>query len=84
MYGSRTQWYRNLQKNHAITIRAGSEQSNLRARLVKNPPTVGKVIDRFREKYTEQQIKRWYTGLDVAAQIPLSIKSGKKTKTAQS
>ena len=78
VYGSRTQWYRNLQKNHAITIRAGGEQRDLRARLVKSPPAVSKVIERFREKYTVQEIKRWYTGLDVAAHIPLSSQSGRE------
>ena len=73
--GSRTQWYRNLQKNRAITIQAGSAQRDLRARLVKNAPTVRKVIQRFRDKYTAEQIKRWYTGLDVAVQVPLPAHS---------
>jgi len=31
------------------------------------------VIQRFREKYTAEQIKRWYTGLDAAVQIPLPV-----------
>src|SRR5260370_38222520 len=66
VYGSRTQWYRNLQKNRAITIQAGVEQRDLRARLLKNAPAVREVIRRFRGKYTAEQIKRWYTGLDAA------------------
>ena len=73
--GSRTQWYRNLQKNRAITIQAGDEQRNLRARLLINAAAVRKVNQRFREKYTAAQIKRWYTGLDVAVQIPLPASS---------
>ena len=73
VYGSRTQWYRNLQKNRAITIQAGSARRDLRARLLKNAPAVRKVIRRFREKYTAAQVKRWYTGLDVAVQISLPI-----------
>lgn len=73
VYGSRTQWFRNLEKNRAITIEAGSEQHDLRARLLKSAPAVRKVIRRFREKYTAEQIKRWYTGLDVAVQIPLPV-----------
>jgi deazaflavin-dependent oxidoreductase (nitroreductase family) len=78
VYGSRTQWYRNLQKSRAVTIRVGSEQRTLQARLVKNPSAVGKVIERFQEKYTAQEIKRWYTGLDVAVRILLSTRPGKK------
>ena len=72
VYGSRTQWYRNLKKNRAITIQAGTEQRDLRARLLKNKQAVGNVIRQFRDKYTAEQIKRWYTGLDVSVQIPLT------------
>jgi deazaflavin-dependent oxidoreductase (nitroreductase family) len=71
VYGARTQWFRNLEKNRAITIQAGSVWRDLRARLLKNAPAVPKVIGRFRDKYTAEQIKRWYTGLDVAVQIAL-------------
>ena len=73
VYGSRTQWFRNLEKNRAITIQAGSERRDLRARLLKNAPVVRKVIRQFRDRYTAEQIKRWYTGLDVAVQIPLPV-----------
>jgi deazaflavin-dependent oxidoreductase (nitroreductase family) len=69
VYGSKTQWYRNLQQNRAISIRVGSLQRDLRARLLKNAEAVREVVRRFREKYTAEQIKRWYTGLDVAVQI---------------
>src|SRR5437879_6366931 len=58
VYGSRTQWYRNLEKNRAITIHAGSHQRDLRARLLKSKPAVRKVIHSFREKYTDQKIKQ--------------------------
>ena len=75
VYGSRTQWYRNLEKNRAITIQAGGSRRDLRARLLKSKPAVRKVIERFREKYTSEQIKRWYTGLDVAVQISLPAHS---------
>src|SRR3989442_15513819 len=51
MNGSRTQWYRNLQKNRAITIQGGSSRRDLRARLLKNAPVLRKVIQRFRNKY---------------------------------
>src|SRR5262249_20945223 len=73
--GSRTQWYRNLQKNRAITIQAGAEKRELKARLLKSDKTVREVIRRFREKYTAEQIKRWYTVLDVAVQIPLPVRN---------
>jgi hypothetical protein len=32
---------------------------------------VNGVIRQFREKYTPEEVKRWYSGLDVTVQIPL-------------
>jgi deazaflavin-dependent oxidoreductase (nitroreductase family) len=71
VYGSKTQWYRNLMKNRAITVRAGSQRKEFRAKLIKSQGAVSTVIRQFREKYTPEEIKRWYSGLDVAVQIPL-------------
>jgi deazaflavin-dependent oxidoreductase (nitroreductase family) len=70
VYGSKTQWYRNLQKDRAITIHAGARRRDLRARLLKEKRAVSAVIRQFREKYSSEEIKRWYSGLDVAVQIP--------------
>jgi deazaflavin-dependent oxidoreductase (nitroreductase family) len=69
--GSDTQWYQNLKKDRALTIQAGPKRLDLRARLLKDARAVSTVIQQFREKYTPEEIKRWYTGLDVAVQIPL-------------
>jgi deazaflavin-dependent oxidoreductase (nitroreductase family) len=67
--GSKTQWYRNLEKNRAIAIEAGGVRRDLRARLLKDAQAVTAVIEQFREKYTPADIKRWYTGFDVAVQV---------------
>jgi hypothetical protein len=69
--GSHTPVVPNLQKNRAITVEAGGAGRELRARLLKTKPAVRKVIERFREKYTAAEIKRWYTTFDVAVQIPI-------------
>lgn len=68
--GSDTQWYRNLMKNRAITVHAGSKTKDSRARLLKDPSAVSTVVQQFRQKYTSGEIKRWYKGLDVAVQVP--------------
>ena len=70
VYGSNTQWYKNLQKNRAITVQAGSEKHEGRARLLKDRDSVCEVVRQFREKYTPEEIKRWYQGLDVAGHVP--------------
>jgi hypothetical protein len=58
-------------EDRAIGIHAGEFRQEFRARLVKDPPVVSTVIQKFREKYTADEIKRWYTRLDVAVKIPL-------------
>jgi deazaflavin-dependent oxidoreductase (nitroreductase family) len=60
--GSKTQWYRNLQKNRAMTIHASVKRRDLRARLLKDKRAVSAVIRQFREKYTSEEVKRWYSG----------------------
>jgi deazaflavin-dependent oxidoreductase (nitroreductase family) len=69
--GSKTQWYRNLEKDRAIAVQAGSERQDLRAKLIKSEEVVSGVVQQFREKYTPEEVKRWYSGLDVAVEIPL-------------
>jgi deazaflavin-dependent oxidoreductase (nitroreductase family) len=70
--GSDTPWYQNLEKNPAITVDAGGMRRDLRARLLSDPQAVNEVIRQFCEKYTPGEIKRWYSRLDVAVQIPLA------------
>jgi deazaflavin-dependent oxidoreductase (nitroreductase family) len=72
VYGSQTQWYRNLLKNPTITIQAGGERRTFRARTLRDARAVGKVIREFREKYTPEMIARLYPGpLDAAVKVRL-------------
>jgi deazaflavin-dependent oxidoreductase (nitroreductase family) len=71
--GSDTQWYRNLLKNRAITIHAGSKAKDFRARLIKTPNAVSAVVEQFREKYTPGEIKRWYKRLNVAVRVSVAV-----------
>jgi deazaflavin-dependent oxidoreductase (nitroreductase family) len=75
--GSDTQWYRNLEKERAIAIQAGEVRRDFRAKLVKDEQAVSTVIEQFREKYSPEEIKRYYTRLDVAVQIPLAAPAPK-------
>jgi hypothetical protein len=55
-----------------MAIQAGEVRRDFRAKPVKDARAVNTVIRQFREKYTPEDIKRWYTRLDVAVEIPLS------------
>lgn len=68
--GSRTEWYRNLLVSPRIKIQTGREELNALARPVDDPKTVKPVVEWFKEKYTSTEIARYYTGLDVAVEVP--------------
>ena len=72
MNGSETQWYRNLKKDRTIAIQVAEMRRDFRARLLKDARAVSSMTRQFREKYTPEEIKRWYTRLDVAVQIPFA------------
>ncbi|HLI84330.1 MAG TPA: nitroreductase/quinone reductase family protein [Bryobacteraceae bacterium] len=69
--GSETQWYRNLMEDGTIAIQAGEVRRKLGAISVTDAPAVSSVIQQFREKYGAEDIKRWYSRLDVAVKVPL-------------
>ena len=71
-YGSKTQWYKNVLKNPMIEISAKKETYPLRAHTVTDPKRVNQIVDKFREKYGEDDVKKYYPGsFDVAIEVPL-------------
>ena len=72
VHGSKTQWYQNVLKNPAITMKVGKEERTLKAQVLKTATSVGKVIQSFQQKYTPKTITKLYPGpLDVAVKLKL-------------
>jgi deazaflavin-dependent oxidoreductase (nitroreductase family) len=69
--GSDTQWYKNVLKNPAIEIDARGVKAELRATAVTKAKAVKSVVEKFREKYGAKDVKRYYSGLDVAVLVRL-------------
>ncbi len=65
--GSDTQWYRNVLKNPSIRIDARGVGAEFRATPVTDAKAVESVIERFREKYGAEDVKKYYSTFDVAA-----------------
>lgn len=70
--GARTQWYKNVLINPAITIRSGRLRRTFLVRPVDRPKTVAAVVAAFRKKYTPRAIARYYTDPDMAVEVPLN------------
>jgi deazaflavin-dependent oxidoreductase (nitroreductase family) len=70
--GSDTQWYRNVLKNPLIRIDARGADAEFQAVPIADPTRVSSVVEKFRDKYGSEDVKKYYSKLDVAvvAQIP--------------
>jgi len=70
--GSDTQWYKNVLKNPMIRIDARDAGSEVKVVLVTVALQVSSVVEKFRDKYGTNDVKKYYSKFDVAviAQIP--------------
>lgn len=64
--GSDTQWYRNVLKNPQIRIDARGVEAEFRAKPITESGTVRSVVEKFREKYGANNVKKYYSKFDVA------------------
>ena len=64
--GSDTQWYRNVLKNPTIRIDARGAESEFRVKPIHGSAAVKSVIEKFREKYGANNVKKYYSKFDVA------------------
>ena len=64
--GSDTQWYKNVLKNPSIRIEAGGAEAEVQAVPVKDATQVKSVVEKFRDKYGTNDVKKYYSKFDVA------------------
>ena len=69
--GSETQWYKNVRENPVIGIGARGAEGEFRATTVTGTKAVKAVVEKFREKYGAGDVKKYYSGLDVAVVVRL-------------
>ena len=69
--GSETQWYKNVLKNPSIRIDARGVEAEFRGKSVIDAKAVNSVIEKFREKYGAEDVKKYYSKFDVAVRVEL-------------
>jgi deazaflavin-dependent oxidoreductase (nitroreductase family) len=69
--GSDTNWFKNVQQNPTIRVRAGDAEHTAQARPITDPAEVGEVVEAFRAKYGARDVQAYYPKTDVAAEVPL-------------
>jgi len=64
--GSDTQWYKNVLKTPSIQISARGTEGEFQAVPVTDKTQVSSVVEKFRAKYGVDDVKKYYSKLDVA------------------
>jgi deazaflavin-dependent oxidoreductase (nitroreductase family) len=66
VYGSDTQWYKNVLKNPSMRIDVGGAGSEVNVAVLTDGAQVLSVIEKFRGKYGAGDVKKYYSKFDVA------------------
>ena len=69
VYGSDTQWYKNVLKNPSMRIEARGAAEEFKAVPITDKKKVGEVVEKFREKYGAEDVKKYYLKFNVAVVI---------------
>jgi hypothetical protein len=69
--GSDTNWYKNLLANRTLTISVNGFEASAEGKPITDSNTVDDIVRKFKSKYGEGEVKKYYTKFDVAAEVPL-------------
>lgn len=67
--GSDTQWYKNVLKNAMIRIDARGAEAEFQAVPITDATGVSSVVEKFRDKYGANNVKKYYSKFDVAVLV---------------
>src|ERR671933_383556 len=70
--GSDTNWYKNVLADPTLKISVnGVQQILTRGKLITDSSRVDNIVRKFKSKYREGEVKKYYTKFDVAVEVPL-------------
>jgi hypothetical protein len=69
--GSDTNWYKNLLIGQTLKISGNGAEIPTRGKPITDSNRVDDVVRKFRSKYGEGDVKKYYTKFDVAVEVPL-------------
>jgi hypothetical protein len=71
-YGSDTHWYKNLLVEPTLKISVnGREEIPSRGEPITDRNSVDDIVKKFKSKYGEGDVKKYYPKVDVAVEVPL-------------
>jgi hypothetical protein len=69
--GSDTNWYKNLLTDPMVKISVNGIQILSRGQPITDSNGINEIVNKFKSKYGEGDIKKYYTKFDVAVEVPL-------------
>ncbi|MDQ3837653.1 MAG: DUF2255 family protein [Thermoproteota archaeon] len=69
--GSDTNWYKNMLADQMLKISVNGVEISTRGERITDNNRVDNVIRKFKSKYGEGQVKKYYSKFDVAVEVPL-------------
>lgn len=71
--GSDTNWYRNVLEDPAMKISVDGQELSGKAKIITDANKPKEIVDKFKLKYGNSDIKKYYTKFDVAVEFPLTL-----------
>jgi hypothetical protein len=70
--GSDTNWYKNMLVNPVLKLSLnGIDTLSTKGRAVTDENQVSDIVKKFKSRYSEGEVKKYYTKFDVAVEVPL-------------
>jgi hypothetical protein len=70
--GTDTHWYKNFLADQTLKISVnGGTETSVRGKQITDSNRVGDIVSKFKSKYGEGDVKKYYPKTDVAVEVPL-------------
>jgi hypothetical protein len=69
--GTDTNWYKNFLADPTLKISVNGAEMTVRGRPITDRNRVDDIVKKFKSRYSEGDVKKYYTKFDVAVEVPL-------------
>ena len=69
--GSDTNWYKNMLVDPTLKISVNSKEMAVQSKAITERNMVDDIVKKFKSKYGEGEVKKYYTKFDVAIEVQL-------------
>jgi hypothetical protein len=71
VYGSDTNWYKNMLVDPTLMISVNGVEVSVKGKRITDSDRVNDIVEKFKSKYSEGEVKKYYTNFNVAVEVTL-------------